>query len=65
MDQRNGFAWWKEFHREYLTSTRARSLALAQALASYTQFSKEKTVLEGVLSYEQLVSGTTYPQQQH
>ena len=69
MEQRNGFALWKELHKEYLPSTRARSLALAQALASYPQFAKDKTVLDNVLSYEQLVqefekmSGTTYPQE--
>ena len=69
MEQRNGFALWKELHKEYLPSTRARSLALAQALASYPSFAKDKTVLDNVLSYEQLVqefekmSGTTYPQE--
>ena len=69
MEQRNGFALWKELHKEYLPSTRARSLALAQALASYPPFAKDKTVLDNVLSYEQLaqefekMSGTTYPQE--
>ena len=62
MDQRNVFALRKELHKEYLPSTRARSLALAQALASYSQFAKDKTVLEDVLSYEKM-SGTTYPQE--
>ena len=69
LEQRDGFHLWKELHREYLPSTRARSLALAQALAAYPAFSKDKTVLECVLSYEQLVqefekmSGSTYPQE--
>ena len=69
LEQRDGFHLWKELHREYLPSTRARSLALAQALAAYPSFSKDKTVLECVLSYEQLVqefekmSGSTYPQE--
>ena len=67
MHVRDGFRLWKELHREYLPSTRARSLAIAQALATYPSFPKEKSVLESVLSYEQLVqefeklSGTTYP----
>ena len=67
MQIRDGFRLWKELHREYLPSTRARSLAIAQALATYPSFPKEKSVLESVLSFEQLVqefeklSGTTYP----
>ena len=69
LEQRDGFHLWKELRREYLPSTRARSLALAQALAAYPAFSKDKTVLECVLSHEQLVqefekmSGSTYPQE--
>ena len=53
VDARDGFRLWKEMHREYLPSSRARSLALAQALAAYPAFSKEKTVVESVLNYEQ------------
>ena len=67
MQVRDGFRLWKELHREYLPSTRAGISAIAQALATYPSFPKEKSVLESVLSYEQLVqefeklSGTTYP----
>ena len=67
VDTRDGFRLWKVMHREYLPSSRARSLALAQALPAYPSISKEKTVMESVLNYEQLVhelekiSGTTYP----
>ena len=52
-----------------LSATRQRTLALAHAgiLASYPNFSKDKTVVESVLQYEALVdqfqelNGTTYP----
>ena len=46
-----------------------RSLAVAQALASYPAFPKDKSVLECIVQYERLVqefetlSSTTYPQE--
>ena len=52
-----------------MPSTRQRSLALAQALGSYPCFNKDRSVLESILNYEQLVleyeqaSGTTYPKE--
>ncbi len=64
---RDGFAIWYQLMREFEPTSRQRSLALAQALASYPVFSKDKSCLESILVYEQTVqqfeekSGTTYP----
>ena len=63
----DGFAIWYQLMHEFEPASRQRSLALAQALASYPMFSKDKSCLESVLVYEQTVqqfqesSGTTYP----
>ena len=67
MKHKDGFRLWKQLHQEFLPSTRSRSLALAQALAGYPSFPKEKSVLECILNYEELVaqfeelSGSDYP----
>ena len=64
---RDGFAIWFQLMKEFEPTSRQRSLALAQALASYPVFSKDKSCLESILVYEQTVqqfeesSGTTYP----
>ena len=64
---RDGFQLWRELHKEFEPSTRQRSLAIAQTLASYPAFPKDKSVLESILAYKQLVpqfeelSGTSYP----
>ena len=64
---RNGFAIWYQLMKEFKPGSRQRSLALAQALASYPVFSKNKSCLEPILFYEQTVqqfeesSSTTYP----
>ena len=64
---RDGFAIWYQLMREFEPTSRQRSLALAQALASYPVFSKDKSCLESILVYEQTVqqfeesSSTTYP----
>lgn len=64
---RDGFAIWYQLMREFEPTSRQRSLALAQALASYPVFAKDKSCLESILVYEQTVqqfeesSGTTYP----
>ena len=64
---RDGFAIWFQLMKEFEPTSRQRSLALAQALASYPVFSKDKSCLESVLVYEQTVqqfeesSSTTYP----
>ena len=65
----DGFKLWKMLRQEFLPSTRSRSLAVAQALASYPAFPKDKSVLECIVQYERLVqefetlSSTTYPQE--
>ena len=52
-----------------MPSTRQRSLALAQALSAYPCFSKDKSALESILNFEQLVmqyeeaSGSVYPKE--
>ena len=63
---RDGFAIWFQLMKEFEPTSRQRSLALAQALASYPVFSKDKSCLESILVYEQTVqqfeesSSTTY-----
>ena len=67
MRAKNGFLLWRQLHREFLPSTRQRSLALAQALSAYPLFPKEKSSLECVLAFEQMVqqfeesSQSSYP----
>ncbi len=55
MRAKNGFLLWRQLHREFLPSTRQRSLALAQALSAYPVFPNEKSSLECVLAFEQMV----------
>ena len=56
-----------QLHREFLPSTKQRSLALAPALATYPSFRKEKSSLECILAFEQVVqqfeeaSESSYP----
>ena len=52
---RDGFAIWFQLMKEFEPTSRQRSLALAQALASYPVFSKDKSCLESILVYEQTV----------
>ena len=49
------FRLWHSLNQEYMPSTRQRSLVLAQALGAYPPFSKNKSTLESVLNFEQLV----------
>ena len=56
MKHKDGFRLRKQLHQEFLPSTRSRSLALAGALAGYPSFPKEKSVLECILNYEELVA---------
>ena len=64
---KDGFRLWRALIQEYEPSLRQRSLALAQTLSNYPQFSGSKTIMEQILSYEQLVqqfeeaSSSTYP----
>ena len=66
---RDGFLVWFRLIHEYEPSSRQRTLALAQALASYPTFPKEKSAFECVLLYEEVVqrfeeaSSTTYPEE--
>jgi len=64
---KDGFKLWHTLVREYMPNTRQRALALAQALGAYPVFGKDKSSLESILAFEQLVmqyeeaSGSTYP----
>ena len=55
MKAKNGFLLWRQLHKEFLPSTRQRTLALAQALSAYPTCPKEKSSLECVLAFEQMV----------
>jgi len=55
MKAKTGFFLWRQLHKEFLPSTRQRSLALAEALSAYPTFPKEKSSLECVLAFEQMV----------
>ena len=69
MRERNGLQLWRDLHREYMPNTRQRGLALAQALATYPPFNPQKSILESILEYEQLiadfeeVSASKYPEE--
>ena len=64
---KDGFKLWHTLCREYIPNTRQRALALSQALSAYPVFGKDKSSLESILAFEQLVlqyeeaSGSTYP----
>eukprot|EP00435_Cladocopium_sp_Y103_P043647 s2238_g12.t1 len=66
---KDGFRLWKALVTEFEPPSRQRSLAVAQALASYPSFSSSKSALENVLLYEALVqqfeqlSGQCYPEE--
>ena len=67
--QKDGFRLWRALVTEYEPASRQRSLAVAQALASYPSFPTSKTAMENILNYEALVtqfeelSGQTYPEE--
>ncbi len=64
---RNGFAIWHQLMKEFEPTSRQSSLALAQAVASYPVFAKDRSCLESILVYAQTAqqfeesSSTTYP----
>ena len=64
---KDGFRLWRSLVQEYEPSSRQRSLALAQTLSNYPAFTNAKSIMEQILSYEQLVqqfeeaSSSTYP----
>jgi hypothetical protein len=66
---KDGFRLWHSLNQEYMPSRRQRSLALAQALGAYPCFNKDKSALEPILNFEQLVmqyeeaSGSVYPKE--
>ena len=66
---KDGFKLWFNLNHEFMPSTRQRSLALAQALGSYPAFGRDRSSLESILNYEQLVleyeqaSGSVYPKE--
>ena len=65
---KDGFKLWFQLCREFIPSTRQRSLALAQTLGQYPNFPAKVSMLENILQYENLVSqyemasGQTYPE---
>ena len=64
---KDGFRLWFDLCREYLPTSKQRTLSLAQTLAQYPQFTSKTSMLEQILNFEQLVgqyessSGNTYP----
>ena len=64
---KDGFRLWYDLCKEYLPTSKQRTLSLAQTLAQYPQFTSKTSMLEQILNFEQLVSqyesssGNTYP----
>ena len=64
---RDGLAVWYSLMREFEPSSRQRSLALAQALASYPTFPKDRSCMDSILIFEETIqrfeesSNTKYP----
>lgn len=66
---KDGFRLWRALLAEFEPPSRQRSLAVAQALATYPPFTSGKSTLENILMYESLVqqfeelSGQVYPEE--
>ena len=66
-DEKDGLRLWYELCKEYLPSSKQRTLSLAQTLAQYPSFNSKSSMLEQILNFEQLVgqyessSGNVYP----
>lgn len=66
-DEKDGFRLWYELCKEYLPSSKQRTLSLAQTLAQYPSFNSKSSMLEQILNFAQLVgqyeasSGNVYP----
>ena len=63
---RDGLVVWYSLMREFEPSSRQRSLALAQALASYPTFPKDRSCMDSILIFEETIqrlesSNTKYP----
>ena len=63
----NGFLVWQRLNAEYRPMSRQRGMALAQVLATYPAFPKDKSVMECILALEEVVhqynqvTGEEYP----
>ena len=63
----NGFLVWQRLNAEYRPLSRQRGMALAQVLATYPAFLKDKSVMECILASEEVVhqynqvTGEEYP----
>ena len=63
----NGFLVWRRLNAEYRPLSRQRGMALAQVLATYPAFPKDKSVMECILALEEVVhqynqvTGEEYP----
>ena len=51
----NGFLVWQRLNAEYRPLSRQRGMALAQVLATYPAFPKDKSVMECILALEEVV----------
>ena len=51
---RNGFEVWRQLHNIYAPKTRARSLAILNALTGAPAFTKDKTLQEQVFALERI-----------
>ena len=63
----NGFLVWQRLRAEYRPLSRQRGMALAQVLATYPAFPRDKSVMERILALEEVahqynqVTGEDYP----
>ena len=63
----NGFLVWQRLNAEHRPMSRQRGMALAQVLATYPAFPKDKSVMECILALEEVVhqynqvTGEEYP----
>ena len=56
VDDMNGFEVWRKLTAELEPSSRSRSLAMAQALVGFPSMSKGASLMDYVLTYENLVN---------
>ena len=57
VEDRNGWEVWRQLQSIYAPKTRARSLAILNALSSAPNFTKDKTLQEQVLALERISAG--------
>ena len=58
---RDGLAVWYSLMRDFEPSSRQRSLALAQALASYPTFPKDRSCMDSILIFEETIQSFKSP----